>query len=183
MQPYCFLIDRSAAKAATLFPKSRMQTSNSLDIAENASDEEIVRKAWLHRCTIVTANGDDFVAEICKFQKKQMRRVCHELNGLIVVPNEFEIQKQIIKIAHKKLRFGGKPIGWPNVWSDNLYVRLRKSGSPIVNRFPRCFYCDKLEVKQWTPSCHRARAYRLVPDDAASLIAESRYSAIPMASC
>lgn len=148
MQPYCFLIDRSAAKAGTLFPQSRVQTLNSLDIAEDASDEEIVRKAWLHRCTIVTANGDDFVTEICKFQKKQMRKLCHELNGLIIVPNEFEVQRQIIKSAHKKLRFGGKPIGWPDVWSDNLCVRLTKGRAPIVTRFPRCFYCEKLEVRR-----------------------------------
>jgi hypothetical protein len=120
----------------------------SLGIPENASDDEIVRKAWLHRCTIVTANGDDFVAAICKFQKKQMRKVCHELNGLIIVPNEFEVQKQTVKAAPKKLRFGGKPIGWPDIWSENLSIRLRKSGAPIVNRFPRCFYCEKLEVKE-----------------------------------
>jgi hypothetical protein len=146
MQPYLFLIDRSAAKAATLFPKHRVLTLGALHIAENASDDEIVRRAWGHSCIIVTANGDDFISAIKKFQKKLMQKECHELNGLIILPNEFEVQKHIVKASGKKLRFGGKKIEWPDVWRDNYCVRLKKSGAPEVKRFPRCFYCEKLEV-------------------------------------
>ena len=147
MRPFSFLIDRSAAKAASLFPKHRVFTLEALRIPEDAGDDEIVRQAWRHACIIVTANGDDFISAIHRFQKKQMRKECHELNGLIILPNEFEVQKQIVKQSGKKLRFGLRQIGWPDVSNDNLCVRLKKSGAPDVKRSPRCFYCQKMEAR------------------------------------
>jgi hypothetical protein len=63
-----FLLDRNVAKAALLLPKKRVRTLADVSLSENATDAQIVRKAWDLRLTIVTANGDDFIREIKKFR-------------------------------------------------------------------------------------------------------------------
>lgn len=147
MSEYRFLIDRSADSVRTLFPRKRVHTLERLGLPEDASDARIVRVAWQKRCILVTANGDDFVHEIENFQKKQMRRECHELYGLIVLPNEFANQKLALsRIKRVAARFGGRDISWPEVWKKNLYVRLKKIGAPEVKRFSRCHYCEKNTV-------------------------------------
>lgn len=84
---YGFLLDRDVSKVASLFPRKRTKTLADVGLSENARDSEIVTKAWERGLTIVTGNGDDFVREIDAFQSRTKRKDCHELHGLIVLPN------------------------------------------------------------------------------------------------
>jgi len=143
MRSYKFLIDRDVEKVASLFPRGRVLTLQKLRLPENASDQEIVRAAWERECIIVTANGDDFISAIHEFQKKTKEKECHELNGLVVLPNEWETQRRLVKDAEKKLRFGSEKVAWFDVWNRNLCVRVKKDGNCEVKRFPQCLYCVK----------------------------------------
>jgi hypothetical protein len=141
---YGFLLDRNAAKAASLFPKKRTQTIEQVGLLENATDAQIVRKAWDLRLTIVTANGDDFVKEILRFQDQTKISDCHEMFGLVVLPNGYESQKRLLQRGRKKLRPGDEKLTWADVAKKNCYVRLKTGGNPEVTKLPRCFYCKKL---------------------------------------
>lgn len=149
MSEYRFLIDRSANSAAVLFAGKRVRTLEKVGLPENASDAEIVRIAWEHRCIMVTANGDDFVREIEKFQRKQMEKECHELYGLVILPNESANQERLMRqLQKKKPRFGNKDVEWSDVWEKNLCVRVKRDGVPEVKRFSRCHYCEKNILKR-----------------------------------
>ncbi len=96
----------------------------------------------------MTANGDDFVRKIERFQKKQMRKECHELYGLVILPNEFANQRRALsQLKKRKARFGGRDVGWPEVWEKNLCVRLKRDGTAEVKRFSRCYYCEKYTLR------------------------------------
>jgi predicted nuclease of predicted toxin-antitoxin system len=146
MTSYSFLLDRDAAKTASLFPRKRTRTIAQIGLPENASDREIIRMACEREFIIVTANGDDFVREILAFQKQTKRKACHELRGLVILPNQFEIQKRVLRDLEERLRFGNEHLHWHDVWNRNFCVRVRKTGQPQVWRIPRCFYCLKDEL-------------------------------------
>jgi hypothetical protein len=114
-------------------------------LPENASDAAIVTKAWDLERTIVTGNGRDFINLVLRFQKQTKKKDCHELYGLIILPNRYEAQKRLMGVAEKKLRHGDKKITWADVWRKNYCVRVRKSGVPQITAFPKCLYCKKLE--------------------------------------
>jgi len=59
-----FLLDRDVSKAASLFPAKITRTIMQVSLPDNTSDAAIVRKAWQLRRTIVTGNGDHFVAPV-----------------------------------------------------------------------------------------------------------------------
>jgi hypothetical protein len=118
-----------------------------MGLAKNAPDETIVKLAWERGWTIVTGNGDDFSEKIIEFQRKVERKVCHDLSGLIILPNGFEAQKRAMSGVERKLRFEGKRITWADVWSENYCVRLKKSSDPVITQFPKCLYCRKLQDK------------------------------------
>jgi hypothetical protein len=145
---YLFLLDRDVSKALSFFPRKRTLTITDVGLAENAKDAEVVRKAWEMECIIVTANGEEFKREILRFQSRTQRKDCRELRGLLVLPIAYERQKRLLKCAETQLRFGGKNLTWREVRDGNYYVKLNDSGRPTVWRFPRCFYCQKLEVGQ-----------------------------------
>jgi len=138
-------VDRDVAKAASYFPHKRTYTTLQMGLAEDASDEAIVKLAWDRQLIIVTGNGDDFTTEMLKFQSKTAKRDCHDLFGLIILPNGFELQKRALAGIEGKLRFGGKHITWADVWSKNYCVRIPKSGNPRISTLPRCIYCLKLQ--------------------------------------
>jgi len=142
---YGFLVDRDVAKAASFFPHKRTHTTAQMGLADNASDEAIVKLAWERQSTIVTGNGDDFIKEMLRFQRRTAKRDCHDLFGLIILPNGFEIQKRALAGIQGRLRFGGKRITWADVWTKNYCVRIPKSGNPTISTLPRCLYCLKLQ--------------------------------------
>ena len=112
MLSYGFLLDRDVSKAASLFPKKRTKTIADIGLPQNASDAEIVRAAWERQLTIVTGNGDDFVKEIAKFiaLTKKAADGCHEVFGLVVLPNGYERQRRILQDVEKTLRLGKEPL-------------------------------------------------------------------------
>jgi hypothetical protein len=144
---YKFLFDRDASKSSGLFPAKRVWTLAKVGIPEDADDSEIVRKAWDHRCTIVTSNGEDFRQEILRFQSQTKKKDCHELYGLVVLPSGYEHQRRTLSVLQRRLLFGSRRLSWSDVWEENYYVKVKRNGSPEIKRFPRCLYCQKLEVK------------------------------------
>jgi hypothetical protein len=149
MLSHGFLLDRDVSKVASLFPKKRTKTIADIGLPPNATDAEIVRQAWERQLTSVTGNGDDFVKEINKFlaQTKKASDGCHEVFGLVVLPNGYERQRRILQDVEKTLRLGKEPITWAGVAYRNCYVRVKRTGGTEVKRFPRCFYCQKNEMK------------------------------------
>lgn len=142
-----FLLDRDVVKATRFFPSKRTRTTLEMGLREDATDAQIVRVAWENQLIIVTGNGDDFTREILKYQKANQKKICHDMNGLIVLPNGFELQRHALRNIGKKLRFGGKLITWPDVWSKNLSVRVSRHGEIVVRPFPKCLYCRRVEQK------------------------------------
>jgi hypothetical protein len=114
-------------------------------LAANAPDATIVEKAWELQRTIVTGNGDDFIKEILNFQRQTEKKDCHEMFGVIILPNGLERQKRVLRSLEEKLRFGGKKVSWADVWRENYCVKVSKSGRPVIKAFPKCVYCKKRE--------------------------------------
>jgi Domain of unknown function (DUF5615) len=152
MLSYGFLLDRDVSKAASLFPKKRTKTIADIGLPQNATDTEIVTAAWERQLTIVTGNGDDFVREITRFldHTKKTSDGCHEVFGLIVLPNGYERQRRLLQNVEQTLRLGKEAITWTDVAQRNCYVRVKRSGGTEVKRFPRCLYCQKNEMKYKT---------------------------------
>jgi len=144
---YGFLLDRDVSKAASLFPRKRTKTIAGIGLSEKAFDLTIIREAWERKLTIVTGNGDDFVKEIQKFLSQTKRAECHEMYGLVVLPNGYERQKRLLRDIEGRLRLGSEKITWTDVASHNCYVRVKRTGGLEVRRFPRCLYCQKNELK------------------------------------
>jgi hypothetical protein len=145
MKPYRFLLDRDVSKAASLFPKRRARTVADVGLLETAKDATIVEKASELEATIVTSNGDDFLREVRKFLKETKRKDCHDLFGLVILPNKFEIQKRTLGDLAARLRFRGRKITWDDVRRQNLCVRVKAAGHPEITQLPRCFYCQKAD--------------------------------------
>lgn len=139
-------MDRNVSKVAPLFPAKRSRIIAQVGLLENATDAEIVRKAWDLCLTIVTANGDDFVKEITRFQNQTTRVNCHEMFALVVLPNGYESQRRLLQRTGEKLRLGTEKLTWGDVALKNWYVRLKKRANPEVKRFKRCFYCQKNQL-------------------------------------
>ncbi len=145
MKPYKFLLDRDVSKAAYLFPRRRARTVADVGLSETAKDAAIVEKAWELEATIVTSNGDDFLREVRKFLRRTKRKDCHDLFGLVILPNKFEIQRRTLAELGSRLRFNGKKITWDDIWQNNLCVRVVAVGNPEITQLPRCFYCQKAD--------------------------------------
>ena len=144
---YGFLLDRDVSKTASLFPRRRLKTLADVGLPETARDSEIVREAWERGLTIVTGNGDDFVREINAFQARTTRGECHEVYGLVVLPNGYEHQKRLLQGLEDKLRLGSERLTWMDIAQKNCFVKVKKNEKPEVRRFKRCFYCQKLELE------------------------------------
>jgi hypothetical protein len=79
-----------------MFPARRTRTVADVGLPENATDAAIVEKAWKPEAIIVTANGDDFLREVRRFLRSTKRKDCHDLFGLVILPNKYEIQKRTL---------------------------------------------------------------------------------------
>ena len=112
----------------------------------DASDGQIVKLAWQLQYIIVTANGDDFVKEIDLFQRNMTYKSCHDLFGLLVVPDGAIAQVRTLRDLTERLRFGGRRVSWEEVMDRNLYVRAKNRGPLEIRPFRRCLYCKKLEL-------------------------------------
>ena len=123
VKPYRFLLDRDVSKAASLFPARRTRTVADVGLPENTKDAAIVEKAWELEAIIVTANGDDFLREARKFLRSTKRKDCHDLFGLVILPNNYETQKRSLYELSSRLSFRKKRIGWDEVWRQNLFRR------------------------------------------------------------
>jgi hypothetical protein len=149
MAPYRFLIDNDCSSAARYFPKKRVITLQQAKPAPNTPDSDVVARAYELSCTIVTANGPDFEAAMRHFLLKTQRKDCHDLYGLVVIPNQAASQARVLPGLAKRLRFSGKSITWDEVWMKNLMVRVRSDGVVDVrDDLGRCFYCQKIEMQE-----------------------------------
>ena len=140
---YKFLIDRDAAKAAQFFPARRIVTLQDIGLPENARDSEIVRMACDRKCIVVTCNGDDFIREFNSYLAQSKKLECHDMHGLVVLPNGFEIQRRVVPKLIGRLRMDGVRISWLDVWERDCCVKVSRNGAVTISRFPRCHYCKK----------------------------------------
>ena len=147
MTGHKFLFDRDAAKAKELFPKRRSVSMADVGLAENATDRDIVERACGGGFTIVTCNGDHFIKEFQRYLDQTERKNCHEMFGLVILPNGFEVQKRALKGIANKLRLNGRAIGWKDVSEQDCCVRVEKTGHVKASRFERCRYCKKRGAK------------------------------------
>jgi hypothetical protein len=140
-----FLLDRDVAKAKDLFPAKRTKTMEDVGLPPDAPDSELVFEAWNRKLILVTGNGKDFKREIEHFLRGTKRKLCHEVYGLLVLPNGYERQKRFVRTIESKLRLGKDRLTWADVFDRNLHVQVDRSGAVSVREFPRCAYCLKLQ--------------------------------------
>ena len=145
---YGFLLDRDVSKAASHFPRKRTKTIADIGLPQDATDAEIVRAAWERGLTIETGNGDDFTREIQKFLAQTKRKECHEMRGLVVLPNGYERQKRLLQDIERTLKLGGQKLTWADVADKDCYVKVKRNGGSEVRRFPRRFFCQRHEQKR-----------------------------------
>lgn len=146
MAGYRFIFDNDSRKATEFFPSRRVVTLGQAGLNENASDREIVEVASDRKWIIVTANGDHFISEIKRYLRQSTKLVCHDLSGLVIVPNDYQLQQRALPRLGERLRFDGKHIAWKDVWELDCCVRVTKDGKAQISRFERCFYCKKSGV-------------------------------------
>jgi hypothetical protein len=143
---YRFIFDNDSRRATEFFPSRRLVTLEQAGLSEKASDREIVEVASDRKWIIVTANGDHFIAEIRRYLRQSMKLVCHDLSGLVIIPNDYHLQQRALPKLGGRLRFDGKHIAWKDVWELDCCVRVTKDGKTQISRFERCFYCKKSGV-------------------------------------
>ncbi|MGA3317566.1 MAG: hypothetical protein ABSC64_14135 [Candidatus Korobacteraceae bacterium] len=137
------MFDRDAAKAAELFPAQRVVMLEDVGLPETATDSEIVRAACDRKFIVVTCNGDDFVREFNSYLAQTKKLECHDMYGLVVLPNGFEIQRRVVPKLVGRLRLEGNRISWREVWEKDCLVKIGRNGAVATSRFPRCHYCKK----------------------------------------
>ncbi len=143
MTSYKFIFDNDCPNAAEFFPSRRIVTLEQAGLSPASSDRKIVELASERRWIIVTANGDDFVAEIKRYLRQSTKLVCHDLSGLVIIPNDYQLQQRALPRLEERLHFENKHIGWKDVWELDCCVRVTKNGRAQITRFERCFYCTK----------------------------------------
>lgn len=142
------MLDRDVSKAASLFPRKRTKTIADIGLRQDATDAEIVKAAWERELTIVTGNGDDFTREIQKFLSQTKRNECHEMRGLVVLPNGYERQKRLLQDIERTLKLGSEKLTWAGVADKDCYVKVKRAGGTEIRRFPRCVFCQRNEQQQ-----------------------------------
>lgn len=149
VRPYHFLVDRCVAKAGALLPVSanRVRYLKDVGLSENASDSAIVEQAALDQLIIVTANRRDFLNEIETFQKKQMLD-CHDLYGLLILPNLHANQVRCLSKLNGKMRFERSSITWRHVQINDLSIRLTDDGEVRVTPLARSRYCLEFDPRR-----------------------------------
>jgi len=116
------------------------------------SDAALVRRAYEEKLTIVTNNEGDFVRHILTFQKKLQQKWCHELLGLVVVPNTQIAAERFWASIRRGVGSTTGIVAWREVRDNNLIVGPPDArGRARLRRFHQCFYCRKFgtERPQW----------------------------------
>ena len=60
------------------------------------------------------------IREIKKFQDQTKRKDCHEMFGLVILPNGYENQKRLLQNVGDKLRLGTEKLTWWDVADKNF---------------------------------------------------------------
>jgi hypothetical protein len=141
MYGYRFLVDNDCRWVGSLLPKAL--ALKDVGLPENAPDEAIIEEAADCRCTIVTANGYDYLGKIKRFVAASTKKEwgCYDVWGLVVVPNDLASQERLVSRASERLWFGDRQVDWSDVWWESLVVRITKDNRPIVRQLPRCPGC------------------------------------------
>jgi len=139
-----FLLDRDSAHLKAVLGGKTVQD---VGLLPKHLDEEVIQKAWERGLIIVTANQDDFIRKIYRFQQKQQESDCHDLFGLVVVPNKNFDAQRVLGPLKRGIRIEGKDLSRRDIHDQNLFVHVERSGRVDVKRFPMCFYCKKLKVR------------------------------------
>lgn len=139
---YAFLIDECVLGCATLFPPGRAITAADEDLI-GSSDRKIVERAYEMRRVVVTNNTRDYRAEFRRFAQEGGRRLCTDLSGLLIIPNDAKGWEHVFPISglEERLRLNGKRITWCDVFERNLYVKVEATGRVLVGELPRCPIC------------------------------------------
>lgn len=143
MTTYRFIFDNDCRRASRFFPHRRIVTLEQAGLNEKSRDRESVEAAADHRWIIVTANGDHFVTEIRRYLRQSTRVVCHDLSGLVIIPNDHQLQERALPRLEERLHLNGNHIAWKDVWELDCCVRVSQNGKAQISRFDRCFYCKK----------------------------------------
>lgn len=119
------------------------------------SDDEVTAEAWETLRTVVTANGGDFVRALLRHQRTHpcTKTYCHDMNGLIVIPNHEFRAKNAVEAVRKRngLRAGRQQLSFDDVSDYNLYAKYHTDGTVEVKRFPICQYREpaEAEIPSW----------------------------------
>jgi len=95
--------------------------------------------------TIVTSNGDHFIREIHKAQKRDINPRCEDCWGLVILPNVDSVREYAMKKTNLKsgVKVGKIRLPWRSVGWANLCVRVSSEGRVSVSRFTRCKFCQR----------------------------------------
>jgi len=132
-----FILDNSiSARPKPFFGNSIVKTTTECGLDPNADDEEVITLAHRKYAILVTTDAK-FVHKCKAFQG---RHRC--MSGLVVLPDGEEIQIKILrdlKEGRKHLSYPQlDPVTWGLVRRENMLVRTRASGDPVVSELCSC---------------------------------------------
>lgn len=109
-----------------------------------APDPKVVRRSDELRCTVVTNDKRDYRDEFRRYVEFGGKRICTDLFGLLIIPNNASDWEHVFPInqLEKRLRLHGEPVTWREVYVRNLYVKVEARGKVIVEELPRCPICS-----------------------------------------
>jgi hypothetical protein len=144
MRGHRFFLDNDVQGAARFFPERRFVSYKQAKLDSSAPDEDVIARSRGLECIIVTANGVDYEQKSRRFLRQTQKKDCHDLFGLVVIPNDGVAQARVLPGLDKRLRFNGKRITWNDVWQENYLVRVHSTGQVDVEALGRCFYCQRM---------------------------------------
>lgn len=125
-----------------------------------ALDSQNVVRAYNDELTVVTNNANDYLWEFNKFQRKLQRNECHELVGLVIVPNKQFEAEPFWNSIKRGVVHAGRKVTWREVRDYNLVVGPPdEHGRARLRRFEQCFYCKKYGMRRpkWVEALPIAR--------------------------
>jgi hypothetical protein len=143
MRGHRFFLDNDIQGAARFFPERRLVSYKQAKLDPSAPDEDVIARSAGLECIIVTANGVDYEQKSRRFLRQTRKKDCHDLCGLVVIPNSGAAQTRVLPGLARRLRFKDKRITWDEVWNENYLVRVHANGIVDVQELGRCFYCQK----------------------------------------
>ena len=139
-----FLLDQGVKHLRDHFAAKQVVTLESLGMAENTPDPEIIDVASTRGFVLVAANRKDFLPMVEAHVAKSTDKTtgCRRVLGMVLLaPNDAHVQRRALAVAEKRLTFEGKKITWKDVHDRELLVEIEASGAARVSRLPRCPHC------------------------------------------